>query len=210
MDLSRILNVWLMKNSLGSILVSNEVKPLRVLVKALILFVSINLLLTFFPNVSFLVFRKFLPKLHKFPMEVVYFDSRAKDGFLIQNVFDVNVLFNTHLISYEKKLANQYRVVFIGDLTVRDGTIYPIINQQGCGEKVLHAYDLGYYGTSATKDLTIFQEATKYSPDLIVWSVTSDTFLNEPKNFAMANYGDLVKFDRSLWSFSAGRKINYR
>ena len=60
-------------------------------------------------------------------------------------------------------------------------------------ERFSHAYDLGYYGASATKDLMILQEAMKYSPDLIVWSVTDRTLSNEPKDFAMANSADLAE-----------------
>ena len=112
----------------------------------------------------------------------------AKNGFGVENVFDVNVLFNTHIISYEQKPTNQYRVVFIGDSTVRDSTIYPLVDRQGCGVKNLHAYDLGYYGTSATKDLMILENAMRYSPDLIVWSVTSRTLSNEPKEFATCQF----------------------
>jgi len=153
--------------------------------------------LTLFPNPSYFVFRQLLPKLNKFPIYAVYYDSQAKHGFGAQNIFDLNVLFNTHLISYEKKPANQYRIVFIGDSTVRDGTIYPMVDQQGCGGKILHAYDLGYYGASVTKDLMILQEAMKYSPDLIVWSVTDRTLSNEPKDFAMANFADLVELSHT-------------
>jgi hypothetical protein len=169
------------------------VKPFRVILKALILFVGFNLLLTLFPNPSYFVFRQLLPKLNKFPIYAVYYDSQAKHGFGARNVFDLNVLFNTHLISYEKKPANQYRIILIGDSTVRDGTLYPMVDQQECGGKPLHAYDLGYYGASATKDLMILQEAMKYSPDLIVWSVTSRTLSNEPKDFALANSDDLTE-----------------
>ncbi len=169
------------------------VKPFRVILKALVLFVGFNLLLTLFPNPSYFVFRQLLPKLNKFPIYAVYYDSQAKHGFGAQNVFDRTVLFNTHLISYEKKPVNQYRIIFIGDSTVRDGTIYPMIDQQECNGKILHVYDLGYYGASATKDLMILQEAMKYSPDLIVWSVTDRTLSNEPKDFALANSVDLAK-----------------
>ena len=168
------------------------VKPFRVILKALILFFVLNLLLTLFPNPSYFVFRQLLPKLNKFPIYAVYYDSQAKHGFGARNVFDVNVLFNTHLISYEEKPANQYRIILIGDSTVRDGTLYPMIDQQECNGKILHAYNLGYYGASATKDLMILQAAMKYSPDLIVWPVTSRTLSNEPKDFALANSGDLV------------------
>ncbi len=173
------------------------VNPFRVVLKALILFVGFNLLLNSFPNLSYFVFRQFLPKLHKFPLEVVYYDLQAGHGFGVQNVFDVGVLFNTHIISYENKPEDQYRVIFIGDSTVRDGTIYPVVNQQGCDGKILHAYDLGYSGASATKDLTILHEAMKYSPDLVVWSVTSDALLNEPKVFAMASPDDLVRLSNT-------------
>ena len=134
-----------------------------------------------------------MPKLQKFPMEIIYYDSRAQYGLRLQYVFDVNALFNTHLISNENRPKNQYRIVFIGDSTVRDSTIYPIIDQHRCNGEKLQAYNLGYYGTSVTKDLIILEHAMKYSPDLVVWSVTSQTFSNEPKVFAMANSGDLAR-----------------
>jgi hypothetical protein len=169
----------------------HKIKPMRVIIKALILFIGLNLLLNSFPNLSYPVFRQLLPKLSKFPIYAVYYDSQSAHGFGVQNVFDINVLFNTHLISYEQKPANQYRIIFIGDSTVRDGDIYSMVNQQACGGKTLHAYDLGYYGASATKDLMLLQGAMKYSPDLIVWPLTSRTLSGEPKDFALANPEDL-------------------
>jgi len=171
---------------------NHGIKPFRIVLKSLVLFIGFNLLLTSFPNLSYFMFKPFLPKLRKFPIDIVYYDSQARHGFGVQNVFDVNVLFNTHIISQEKKRGYQYRIIFIGDSTIRDSRIYPILNQQGCAGKNLQAYDLGYYSTSATKDLMILQEAMKYSPDLVVWSLTSDTLSNEPKVFALANSADLV------------------
>jgi hypothetical protein len=165
-----------------------KILPLRLLLKALILFVIFSTLLSLYPDMNYDWFRVFMPKLEKFPYYVVYHNDSANHGFDLQNVFDIKSLLDSHVISAEIKPENQYRIIFIGDSTTYFGNIYPIVNQITCGSKNLRAYNLGYPGVSATKDFMILQEAMKYSPDLVVWSVTYSIEDNN-QGFIQANPG---------------------
>ena len=61
-----------------------------------------------------------------------------------------------------------------------------MLNGHKCGGKFLRAYNLGYPGVAATKDFMILQEAMKYSPNLVVWSVTF-SIVNDNEAFLRAN-----------------------
>ena len=172
-----------------------KIKPIRVVLKALILFAGFNILFVAVPSINYFVFKLLMPGLDKFPMYDVYYDSSAKHGFDLEPVVDVGSLFNSHFISRRTKTPNEYRMVFIGDSTTYFGRFYPFINGRSCGGKYLQVYNLGYYGVSATKDLLILQEAMKYSPDLIIWSVTN-SMVNNNAGFLQANADDLEKLER--------------
>jgi hypothetical protein len=175
-----------MDNYSNSDNLNHRVKPFRVILKALILFIVFYVLLTSFPDITYPLFRRFMPKLDKFPFYVVYPKASAQHEFTLQNVFNINNLLYSHVISWEGKPANQYRIIFIGDSTVYFSKIYPMITGIECDGKILRAYNLGYPGVSATKDLMILQEAMKYSPDLIVWSVTF-SYADNNEEFLRAN-----------------------
>jgi hypothetical protein len=171
-----------------------KVKPIRVVIKALLLFALFNILFVEVPSINDFVFKLLAPKLDKFPTYDVYYDSSAKHGFGLEPVLDVGSLFSSHLLSRSAKNSNEYRVIFIGDSTIHNGQFYPFINGRSCGGRYLRAYNLGYFGTSATKDLIILQEAMKYSPDLIIWSVTNSITSNNT-GFLQANADDLEKLE---------------
>lgn len=183
--------------------IKGRVRPFRVVGKALVLFIVFDLLLSSFPDLGYFVFKQLMPKLDKFPSYTVYYDSQAKHGFGAQNIFDVNTLLYAHMISSDRKPQNQYRVVFIGDSTVNRGQIYPIIDQQQCDGKILHAYNLGYPGVSAIKDLMILQEAMKYAPDLIVWPVTY-SMTQKLEGFLLANSDQLTQLIKTYHLSPAG------
>ena len=172
----------------------SKVKPIRLVLKALLLFAFFNILFAEVPSVNDFLFKLMMPRLDRFPVYALYSAPSAKHGFGLEPVFDVGTLFNSHIISQSTKHPKEYRVVFIGDSTIRDAQFYSFINNQGsiCGGKYLQAYDLGYYSTSAIKDLIILQEAMKYSPDLIIWSITN-SITHTNIGFLQANPGDLEK-----------------
>ena len=92
-----------------------KIRPLRVLLKALIFFFVSYVLLISFPDLTYLLFKQLMPKFDKFPYYVVYPSDSAKHGFDLQNVFDINSLLYSHVISSGEKPKNQYRIMFIGD-----------------------------------------------------------------------------------------------
>jgi len=165
----KFLNMGIILNAKN---LRKKIHPLRVLLKALIFFFVFYVLLISFPGPSYFLFKQLMPKFDKFPVNVVYYSNSTKHGFNVLNVFDINSLLYSHAISSGAKPKNQYRIIFIGDSTVYFGKIYSMLNGYKCGGKFLRAYNLGYPGVAATKDLMILQEAMKYSPNLIVWSVT--------------------------------------
>jgi hypothetical protein len=173
-----------------------KVKPIRVIIKALILFAVFYILFVEVPSINDFVFKLLMPKLDRFPVYALYSDPSAENGFGVESVFDVGTLFNSHFISRSAKNPNEYRVVFIGDSTIYNGQFYSIINNQGsiCGGKHLQAYNLGYPGISGVKDLIVLKEAMKYSPDLIIWSVTNSITSNDAR-FAQGNADDFVKLE---------------
>ena len=187
-----------------------QIKPIRLVLKALILFAVFNILFVVVPSVNDFVFKLLMPKLDKFPIYALYHDPSAEHGFGVQSVFDVGSLFNSHVISQGTKYPNEYRVVFIGDSTIYTGQFYSFINKHGsiCSGKYLQAYNLGYPGTSATKDFIILQEAMKYSPDLILWSVTNSISSNNA-GFSQANADDLEKLE-NIYGLSMAYYNNYQ
>ena len=81
--------------------------------------------------------------------------------------------------------ANEYRVIVIGDSSVWGYLLPPAdtltaqINRSHTtlpDGRLLRAYNLGYPIMSLTKDLLLLDMARTYSPDLVVWCVTLESF----------------------------------
>lgn len=169
---------------------STEVSPLRVLVKALSLFVIINI-----------VYALINPQGTKVSGYNVVFPGRTRLPFGISGdpytvtVDYVDAMFASHLIAALKD-PKEYRVALIGDSSIWGENLgaYEVISEQWnqlefqCGEKVIRAYNLGYPHPSIVKDLVIIEKATEYETDLIIWFVTLNTLFSQRINpFLVAN-----------------------
>jgi hypothetical protein len=167
-----------------------EVHPLRVIVKALCLFVVINL-----------VYALFDPQGAQVSGYNVIFPGRTRLPFGVMGdpysvaIENVDVTFASHRIS-EPKGSNEFRVVLIGDSSLwgEDLGAYEVISEQWnklntpCGNKIIKAYNLGYPHPSVLKDLVILDKAVEYQPDLILWFVTLNTLISQRINpFLLAN-----------------------
>jgi hypothetical protein len=171
---------------------TQTINPLKLILKSLFLFVILNILFAYlFPNIAqFSLVGYIFPRLDQFPIYVRYSDPQANHGIGIQNIFDVDVLFGMHAIFESKKSEKDYRVFFIGDSRTRNGGVDSALNSarlKTCNSKTIHVYNFGYFGASIIQDLLLLQEAMKYNPDLIVWSISPEALLGEPKDFARAN-----------------------
>jgi hypothetical protein len=142
-------------------------KSLRILIKAALLFVIFNYLFCFVPDSALWrvsLYNTILPGEPRFPREN-----------------NIDFIFNVHEIASSPRRADEYKVVVLGDSSVWGYTLDPnetfsgIINASGmstCKGQPIHAYNLGYPGTSIFRDALILHQALTYKPDLVIWNVT--------------------------------------
>lgn len=155
----------------------------RVIVKAALLFVAINLAFAVFNPMPALgrltLYNWLLPGRERLP----YGDDPQRAYNL--NLYSVEAMFASHKLAGTPKAASEFRVLVIGDSSVwgflleNKDTLTAALNAAG-----LHAadgraasfYNLGHPTISLTKDLMILDEAMNYEPDLILWPVTLEAF----------------------------------
>jgi hypothetical protein len=169
----------------------SEISPQRVLIKALLLFVIVNLLYALVDSrvARASAYNVVFPGRTRLPFGI------SGDPFTV-TVDHVDAMFASHLIAAPKQ-TDEFRVALIGDSAVwgEDLGAYEVISEQWnrlnipCGEKRLRAYDLGYPHPSILKDLVLLEKATEYQPDLIIWFVTLNTLFSQRVNpFLTANH----------------------
>jgi hypothetical protein len=168
------------------------IKPIWVLVKALLLFVVFNLLFALWnPPVGKLsAYNKFYPGLERFP-----YGQIPELGYQFSPT-NLDILFASHMISGSPKPANEYRVLVIGDSSVwgyllqPEDTLTGILNDANlttCEGEAVRFYNLGFPGISALKDLFILIYAQEYDPDLVIWVVSLLSFPQEQQNIPVVN-----------------------
>ncbi|HLO17180.1 MAG TPA: SGNH/GDSL hydrolase family protein [Anaerolineales bacterium] len=189
----------------------SEINPIRVLVKALCLFVIINILYALIaPRVSAVsTYNLLFPGRTRLPFGI------SGDPYTV-TVDNVDAMLASHLISTPKR-SNEYRVVLLGDSSVwgEDLGAYEVISEQWnkfnvkCGDKNIRAYDLGYPHPSVIKDLVILDKAMEYQPDLIIWFVTLNTLISQRTNpFLDANREQVEKLVEAYQiPFKGGKKF---
>lgn len=101
------------------------------------------------------------------------------------SLYDVGVMFASHKITGTPKSPDEFRVIVIGDSSVwgtllkPEETLAGLLNSANLHTtdgRSVRFYNLGYPTLSLMKDLMILDEAMQYSPDLILWSVTLESF----------------------------------
>ena len=156
------------------------VQPVRVLAKALFLFVLSNLLFALVdpPVGKLTLYNSLFPGRLRFPYE-----QKANLFFLGYNapVFeDFDAMFGTHIIS-QRKPEHEFRLILLGDsatwgygLEAREMLSEQInhLHLQACDGREIRAYNLSYPLSSVTRDLLVLEKAMEYQPDMILWLVT--------------------------------------
>jgi len=174
----------------------SEINSIRVIVKALCLFVIINIVYALMNPQGSTVsgYNVLFPGRTRLPFGV------AGDPYSV-TVDNVDAMFASHVISARKD-SKEYRVVLIGDSSLwgEDLGAYEVISEQWnkldaqCGDKTIKVYDLGYPHPSVIKDLVILDKAVEYEPDLILWFVTLNTLVSRRVNpFLIANHERVAK-----------------
>lgn len=165
-----------------------EVRPLRVLGKAIFLFIAFNILYAVVdPPVGKLsLYNHMIPGRVRFPYEQE--PSYYFVGYNAPIYEDFDAMFGAHLIS-GKKSENEFRLILLGDSATwgvsvqANETLSEQMNQLNigtCDGRIVRAYNLGYPMPFLMRDLLILDKAMEYKPDMILWLVTLYTL--EPKN----------------------------
>jgi hypothetical protein len=168
----------------------SEIRPSRVLIKAICLLVLVNFLyaLVDSPVSNLSAYNLLFPGRTRLPFGIV------GDPYTV-TVEDVDAMFSSHLIA-APKAQNELRVGLIGDSSVWGEGLGAgqVISEQWnrmnipCVDKTIRVYNLGYPHPSVVKDLVILDKALEYEPDMIIWFVTLNTLISQRVNpFLAAN-----------------------
>lgn len=156
----------------------------RILIKAALLFVLLNLLFALLSPLDFLgrmsIYNSLVPGRVRLPYGE---DPRAYN----LSLNNLEAMFASHEIS-QSKAADEYRVVLIGDSSVwgillrPEETLTGFINEAGLtldSGKQIRVYNLGHPILALSKDLLLLDYAMRDEPDLIVWLTTLRSFPRE-------------------------------
>jgi hypothetical protein len=163
------------------------VHPLRVLLKAILLFVVANILFAALnPPVGRLtLYNRFVPGRLRFPYEEE--PSFYFVGYNAPIYEDFDAMFGSHVISRPKP-ASEFRLILLGDSATwgfglpPGETLSEQINRLGlqtCDGRTVRAYNLGYPFSYLTRDLLLLDKAMQYQPDMFLWLITLSTL--QPK-----------------------------
>jgi len=154
----------------------------NVLLKALFLFVILNLILIYFPLSSggkqLSLYNSILPGRERFPF------GEAPQKAYNFSLYDVDAMFASHVVADKPQNLNEYRVFLVGDSSIWGTLLKPEETLSGylnamdltCRDREVKFYNLGYPTISLTKDLMVMQRAMQYQPDLIIWLTTLEAF----------------------------------
>ena len=174
-----------------------EIRPLRLLLKAAVLFILANLLFAAWnpPVGRISIYNTLLPGRTRFPFGEGVTDSNI-------TVDDMDAMFASHVIA-APKAPGEYRVVIIGDSSIwgtllrADETLDAQLNRTSfaCTDKTLRFYNLGYPHPSVLQDLYILNRALQYQPDMVIWPVTPNSLRPKALNtFLLENYESVKAF----------------
>lgn len=101
------------------------------------------------------------------------------------SLFNLNAMFASHKLDGAPKPADEFRVIVIGDSSTWGTLLRPeetlaglldAANLESADGRKVRVYNLGYPTLSLVKDLLLLEGAARYSPDLILWPLTLESF----------------------------------
>lgn len=155
----------------------------RVIIKGIFLFILVDLL--FVQLAPLQIIGRLSAYNYIFPGRVRLPYGENPDQSYNLSLFNLDAMFASLELAKGNKLANEYRILLLGDSSVWGYLLKPkdtlsgVINTAGLktGDgRSVHAYNLGYPTLALTKDLLILDQAMHYQPDLIIWLVTLESF----------------------------------
>ena len=163
-----------------------EVHPLRLLVKALVLYLVANLAFAYFdPSIGKVsIYNWLVPGRERVPYE------REVDYYAIAHTVpvyeDMDAMYGSHILSRPNG-DDEFRVILLGDSSAWGFELHPhetlagqlnSLRLESCDGRQITVYNAAYPLPYAMKDLLVMDKTREYAPDLYLWTVTLDTFRN--------------------------------
>ena len=159
----------------------NQNKPrlFAILFKAILLLLLFNFAFIYLkdiPSGKFSLYNRLFPGRERLPF------GDHPQAYNI-NLFDLDAMFASHILTGTPKAPDEYRVLLIGDSSVWGTLLRPKETLAGqlnskaipaCG-KTAHVYNLGYPYISLMQELMILDEALQYQPDMVIWLITLES-----------------------------------
>jgi hypothetical protein len=159
---------------------AEQVKLWRVVLKALLLFVILNLAFAGLAAEQLgrlSVYNVLLPGRERFPF------GEEPDRAYNLSLYNLDAMFASHVVSAPPQ-KDELRVFVLGDSSIWGTLLQPEQTLSGqlnafrmvCGIHPVRFYNLGYPTLSLSKDLMLLEQAMQYKPDLVIWMVTLESF----------------------------------
>ena len=163
----------------------SRIRLLSLLLKATLLFLLFNFAFLFLPDLNpgkFSLYNSIFPGRERLPY------GEVRESYSL-SLFDIEAMFESHVISGAEKTPGEYRVLLIGDSSIWGTLLRPEETLAGqlnanpinaCG-KTVRAYNLGYPTLSLLKELMLLDHALHASrqPDMVIWLTTLESFPHE-------------------------------
>ncbi len=170
----------------------SDIHPLRVLLKAVVIFVMLNLIYAAIdPPVGRLSIYNWLVKgRERLPYG-------GPPGSYNVSIDDLSADFAVHVISGQEKSNQEYRVLLLGDsqtwgwLRKPSETLTARLNDahlSACGKR-LRFYNLAYPVPSVIRDFLILREALRYKPDAVIWLLTLNSLTSGSRSLSQFSDG---------------------
>jgi hypothetical protein len=180
----------------------NEVHPLRVLIKALVLFALANFVFAWTePAVGKLsIYNWLVPGRLRVPYEreVEYYPI----AHTIPVFEDMDAMYQSHIIS-QPKPVDEFRVALVGDSSTWGIKLRPedmlasqltALNLTTCDGKRIVVYNAAFPLPYVAKDLLLMDKLREYDTDMFIWMITLDAFRNRTiySSFFLEPHADRV------------------
>lgn len=101
----------------------------------------------------------------------------------------LNAMFASHKISGTPKTEGKFRIAVIGDSSAWGTLLRPEETFAGQLDgktlpdgRIIECFNLAYPTLSLSKDLLLLNRALSYEPDLVIWSLTMESFPNDKQS----------------------------
>jgi hypothetical protein len=152
---------------------------IRVLIKATVLFIVLNILFAFLRPMDFISRLSLYNGLVDGRVRLPYADENPAQSYSL-TINNIPAMVSSHQIA-RPKADDEFRVIILGNSAIwgfwltPNETIAPQLNEMGyllADNKRVVMYNLAYPFPYSVRDLLVLDEVMQYQPDMVIWVMT--------------------------------------